>query len=151
GRRLVCGASLRHRGRLQTVRREFSRSSASRADPVGGAVAGRPAIRAAVVITMGYNQPLYLLPFDHRQSYVTGMFHLTPPLSADDHHRVADSTRVISDGCREAIGAGVPGARAGILVDEEFGADILRDAIANEHITALSTEKSGSGEFDFRD
>ena len=100
------------------------------------------------MITRGYNQPLYLLPFDHRQSYITGMFHLTPPLSADDHHRVADSKRVIYDGFREAVGAGVPGARAGILVDEEFRADILRDAIANGHITALSTEKSGSNEFD---
>ena len=27
---------------------------------------------------LGYNQPLYLLPFDHRHSYVTGMFQFAP-------------------------------------------------------------------------
>ena len=29
------------------------------------------------VMSLGYNRPLYLLPFDHRHSYVTGMFHFT--------------------------------------------------------------------------
>ncbi len=38
--------------------------------------------------------------------------------------------------------------RAGILVDEEFGADILRDAVARGYVTALSVEKSGYYEFD---
>ena len=48
-----------------------------------------------------------------------------------------------------ALGHGVPTPRAGILVDEEFGAGILRDAIENEYVTALSTEKSGTDEFEF--
>jgi myo-inositol catabolism protein IolC len=96
----------------------------------------------------GYNRPLYLLPFDHRHSYVTGMFHFTPPLTADQHDTVADSKQVIYDGFRQAIGEGVPKPRAGILVDEEFGAGILRDAIAHGYVTALSTEKSGSDEFE---
>jgi len=43
----------------------------------------------------------------------------------------------------------VPTPRAGILVDEEFGASILRDAIEHGYVTALSTEKSGSDEFEF--
>lgn len=30
----------------------------------------------------GYNRPLYLPPFDHRHSYISGMCHLTPPLTA---------------------------------------------------------------------
>ncbi len=100
-------------------------------------------------MSLGYNRPLYLLPFDHRQSYVTGMFHFTSPLTADEHDIVADSKQVIYDGFRQALGNGVPKSRAGILVDEEFGAGILRDAIENEYVTALSTEKSGSDEFQF--
>ena len=44
---------------------------------------------------------------------------------------------------------GVPSPRAGILVDEEFGASILRDAIERGYVTALSTERSGSDEFEF--
>jgi myo-inositol catabolism protein IolC len=43
----------------------------------------------------------------------------------------------------------VPRDRAGILVDEEFGADILRDAVAANYVVALPVEKSGQHEFDF--
>ena len=100
-------------------------------------------------MTLGYTSPLYLLPFDHRHSYVTGMFQFTTPLTADEHDIVAQSKRVIYDGFRQALGEGVPSPRAGILVDEEFGASILRDAIERGYVTALSTEKSGSDEFDF--
>ena len=47
---------------------------------------------------------------------------------------------------RMAIDAGVPKEKAGILVDEQFGADILRDASANGYFTACSAEKSGQDE-----
>ena len=100
-------------------------------------------------MSLGYNRPLYLLPFDHRHSYVTGMFKFNPPLTADEHETVADSKRVIYDGFRQALDKEVPIASAAILVDEEFGADILRDAVKRGYVTALSTEKSGSSEFEF--
>ena len=97
----------------------------------------------------GYNQPLYLLPFDHRLSCVTGMFHLDPPLTADQREAVTDSKEVIYDGFRQALGLGVPTASAGVVVDEEFGADLLRDASRNGYATVLPTERSGSDEFEF--
>ena len=100
-------------------------------------------------MSLGYTQPLYLLPFDHRQSYVTGMFHYAAPLTAEQHSKVADSKRLIYEGFTQSIGADVPTRSAGILVDEDFGADILRDATASGYVTALSTEKSGSEEFEF--
>jgi len=97
----------------------------------------------------GYNQPLYLLPFDHRRSYVTGMFHLDPPLTAHQHQAVTESKEVIYDGFRQAVGLDVPAAFAGVLVDEEFGGEILRDASRNGYATVLATERSGSDEFEF--
>src|SRR2546425_3825934 len=100
-------------------------------------------------MSLGYNRPLYLLPFDHRHSYVSGMFHITPPLTAAQHEQVVESKQVIYDGFRRALGWEVPRTSAGILVDEEFGADILRNAARNGFVTALSTEKSGSEEFEF--
>ena len=100
-------------------------------------------------MSLGYTRPLYLLPFDHRHSYVAGMFHYPPPLTAKQHGKVADSKRVIYEGFTQSIGAGVPIRSAGILVDEQFGAEILRDATASGYMTALSTEKSGSDEFEF--
>lgn len=100
-------------------------------------------------MSLGYNRPLYLLPFDHRHSYLTGMFHASPPLTIDQRQAVIDSKRVIYDGFRHALMGGVPSDFAGILVDEEFGADILLNASGNGYVTALSTEKSGSDEFEF--
>ena len=100
-------------------------------------------------MSLGYSQPLYVLPFDHRHSYVTGMFHFTPPLTADQHAAVSESKRVIYDGFREALRNGMSKDVAGILVDEEFGADILRDAVKNGYLTAMSTETSGDEEFQF--
>jgi myo-inositol catabolism protein IolC len=97
----------------------------------------------------GYDQPLYLLSFDHRHSFATGMFHLGAPLTADQREAVTDSKEVIYDGFRQALGPAVPLAAAGILIDEEFGAAVLRDAARNGYVTALSTEKSDSAEFEF--
>jgi myo-inositol catabolism protein IolC len=100
-------------------------------------------------MSVGYSRPLYVLPFDHRHSYITGMFHFTPPLTADQHAAVSASKAVIYDGFREALRNGMPRDVAAILVDEEFGADILRDATRNGYLTAMATETSGDEEFEF--
>jgi 5-dehydro-2-deoxygluconokinase len=55
---------------------------------------------------------------------------------------------VIYDAFRAAVETGVPKERAGILVDEQFGAAILRDAAAAGYSTACPAEKSGQDEFD---
>jgi len=98
---------------------------------------------------LGYNYPLYLLPFDHRQSYVNGMFQLDSPLTAAQRHAVIASKQVIYDGFRSALGGDLTIGTAGLLVDEEFGAGILRDASRAGYVTALSIERSGSAEFEF--
>jgi myo-inositol catabolism protein IolC len=77
------------------------------------------------------------------------MFHFDPPLGADQRQAVTDSKEVIYEGFRQAVGLGVSAASAGVLVDEEFGADILRDASRNGYTTVLATERSGSEEFEF--
>ena len=56
---------------------------------------------------------------------------------------------VIYDAFKAAVAGGVPKERAGILVDEQFGAGILRDARKQGFITACPAEKSGQDEFDF--
>jgi myo-inositol catabolism protein IolC len=100
-------------------------------------------------MTLGFNQPLYIMPFDHRASYLSGMFHFTAPLNPVQHEAVVASKRLIYDGFLEALGRGMSRSSGGILVDEEFGAAILRDATAAEILTAVSVEKSGSDEFEF--
>lgn len=100
-------------------------------------------------MNLGYDKTLYLLPFDHRHSYVKSLFKLDPPLSVQQSARVIDSKQLVYEGFVSAIEKGLPRQTGGILVDEEFGADILRDARKRAFVTALSTEHSGSEEFEF--
>jgi 5-dehydro-2-deoxygluconokinase len=97
----------------------------------------------------GYERPLYILPFDHRGSFQTRLFGWKPPLSDSQTAEIAVSKQVIYDGFKSALDAGVPKDKAGILVDEQFGAAILRDAKAEGVVTASPAEKSGQEEFDF--
>jgi myo-inositol catabolism protein IolC len=98
----------------------------------------------------GYEHPLYILPFDHRGSFETGMFHWHGDLTPSQTAEIAAAKQVIYDGFKAAIAGGVPKEHAGILVDEQFGAAILRDASAQGYHTACPAEKSGQEEFDFQ-
>jgi myo-inositol catabolism protein IolC len=100
-------------------------------------------------MTIGYDKPLYILPFDHRASFEKGLFGFTSPLSPEQTATVAASKQVVYDGLKLALTQGVPREAAGILVDEQFGAAILHDARAQGYITACPAEKSGQDEFDF--
>jgi myo-inositol catabolism protein IolC len=97
----------------------------------------------------GFDKPLYIQPFDHRGSFETGMFGWKGALGPEQTAQIAAAKQVIYDGFKAAVRAGVPREKAGILVDEQFGAAILRDAATQGYITACPTEKSGQEEFDF--
>jgi myo-inositol catabolism protein IolC len=100
-------------------------------------------------MTLGYAKPLYILPFDHRGSFQKGMFGWSGTLTAEQTAQIAATKRVIYDGLKAAVAGGVPKDRAGILVDEQFGAAILDDAAKAGFLTAAPAEKSGQDEFDF--
>jgi myo-inositol catabolism protein IolC len=97
----------------------------------------------------GYKHPLYILPFDHRGSFESGMFHWHGALTSEQTAQIAAAKQVIYDGFKAALAAGVRQEDAGILVDEQFGAEILRDAAASGYHIACAVEKSGQDEFDF--
>jgi 5-dehydro-2-deoxygluconokinase len=97
----------------------------------------------------GYTKPLYIQPFDHRGSFQTRMFGWKGTLTEAQTAEIAAAKRVIFDGFKAAVAAGVPKAKTGILVDEQFGAAILRDAKAEGFTTACAAEKSGQEEFEF--
>ena len=100
-------------------------------------------------MTLGFDQPLYILPFDHRGSFQTKMFGWKGVLNSEQTAQIAAAKRVIFDGFLAAVAGGVPRERAGILVDEQFGAAILRDATRQGYSVACPAEKSGQEEFDF--
>jgi 5-dehydro-2-deoxygluconokinase len=100
-------------------------------------------------MTRGYDRPLYVMPFDHRGSFQTGLFGWKPPLNDTQTAEIAGSKQIIYDGFQAALAGGAPAQKAAILVDEQFGAAILRDAKAKGVATACPAEKSGQNEFDF--
>jgi len=100
-------------------------------------------------MSRGFSKPLYILPFDHRGSFETKMFGWHEPLTEEQTTQIAHAKQVIYEGFLAAVAGGVPADKAGILVDQQFGADILRDAAARGYATACPAEKSGQDEFDF--
>jgi 5-dehydro-2-deoxygluconokinase len=92
---------------------------------------------------------LYLLPFDHRETFVRKLFRWEEPLSPHQTSDITAVKRLIYEGFRAAVANGVPKAHAGILVDEHFGAAILSDAADNGYTTACPAERSGQREFAF--
>lgn len=97
----------------------------------------------------GYNKPLYILPFDHRSSFEKGLFGWTGSLNKEQTEKIARTKEVIYDAFKIALSKGLPREQGGILVDEQFGAAILRDAGKNNYITCMPAEKSGQAEFQF--
>jgi len=101
-------------------------------------------------MALGYDKPLYILAFDHRGSFQKKFFGVTGEPSAEETARISDAKRVIYEGLLRALDMGVPTEAAGGLVDEQFGADIARDAKARGLTLAMPVEKSGQNEFDFQ-
>jgi myo-inositol catabolism protein IolC len=100
-------------------------------------------------VNLGFNKDLYVQPFDHRGSFQVKLFGWKGTLTGAQTVEIAASKQVIYDGFKAAIAKDVPKEKAGILVDEQFGAAILRDATAHGYLTACPAEKSGQDEFDF--
>ncbi len=98
---------------------------------------------------LGYDRPLYILPFDHRRSFQTKLFGWPGKLTEEQTAQIAASKQVIYDGFKAALRDEVLDFRAGILVDEQFGAAILKDASTRAFAAACPAEKSGQAEFDF--
>lgn len=102
---------------------------------------------------IGYNKPLYILPFDHRGSFVKGIFGSPAggegEITSDITEKVKEFKKIIYDAFQKSVENSVPKDGAALLVDEEYGADILVDAHAKGFVTILTTEKSGQDMFGF--
>ena len=100
-------------------------------------------------MTIGFDKDLYVLPFDHRATFKKKMFGWTGALTEEQTAQIAAFKRAIYDALKAATAGNAPREKAGILVDEQFGAAILRDAATDGYMTACPAEKSGLDEFDF--
>jgi myo-inositol catabolism protein IolC len=90
---------------------------------------------------LGYDEKLYILAFDHRGSFEK---------MVGDVSRVPDAKRLIWEGFQRAVEEGAPKTYAGVLVDDQYGPDVAREAKAGGYVLAMPVEKSGQNEFDFQ-
>jgi myo-inositol catabolism protein IolC len=101
-------------------------------------------------MALGYDGKLYILAFDHRGSFQKKMFGIAGEPNEEESARIIDAKRVIFEGFRKAIDAGAPKDAAGVLVDEQFGTDVVREAEKDGLLFAMPVEKSGRDDFDFQ-
>jgi hypothetical protein len=72
-------------------------------------------------MTLGYNQPLYILPFDHRGSFQTGMFGWKGALSPEQTAQIAAAKLD-----HTILSGGYPPATALLILGNE-GAGVVDD------------------------
>jgi myo-inositol catabolism protein IolC len=93
---------------------------------------------------------LLILAFDHRSSFTEKLFGIKNRLpTSEEKKQIEDYKKMIFEGFALALKKRVPKEIAGLLVDEEFGASILREAKKSGITFAMPVEKSGQEEFDF--
>jgi myo-inositol catabolism protein IolC len=92
---------------------------------------------------------IYLLAFDHRGSFQSKLLGIAGEPTPEDVARIEEAKAIIFAGFQAALDEGLSREGAGILVDEQFGAEVARAALALGVQLAMPVEKSGQEEFDF--
>ncbi len=85
-------------------------------------------------------EKLYILPFDHRSNF--------RKFFGEDVEKIKDYKHLIYEGILWAIKHGAPKEAAAILVDEEYGSEILIEAKTAGLRRILTLEKSGTEELE---
>ena len=101
-------------------------------------------------MALGYQGKLYILAFDHRGSFQKKMFGIEGDPTPEETARIADAKHLIYEGMEVAVNRGLDAAATGVLVDEQFGGDIPRQAREQGLKLSMPVEKSGQNEFDFQ-
>ncbi len=103
-----------------------------------------------IKLTDWSKKELLILAFDHRSSFTEKLFGIkNRPPTPEEKKQIEDYKKMIFEGFTLALKKRVPKDIAGLLVDEEFGASILREAKKGGLTFAMPVEKSGQEEFDF--
>jgi 5-dehydro-2-deoxygluconokinase len=101
-------------------------------------------------MTLGYDEKLYILAFDHRGSFQRKFFGIEGEPDAEQTAIIADAKHLIFEGMLQAVGSGADAATAGVLVDEQFGSSVPEEAREKRLKLAMPAERSGQDYFDFQ-
>jgi myo-inositol catabolism protein IolC len=84
---------------------------------------------------------LFILAVDHRGSF--------EKMVGNDAETLVAAKRLVWQGLLEALSRGAPRDSAGLLIDEQYGSDIAREAREQGIVFAMPVEKTGQDEFLF--
>jgi 5-dehydro-2-deoxygluconokinase len=101
-------------------------------------------------MALGYDGKLFILAFDHRGSFQKKMFGIQGDPDEEQTKTISDAKHLIFEGMLAAAEKGLDEEASGVLVDEQFGGDIPRQAKEHGFKLAMPVEKSGQNEFDFQ-
>ena len=97
----------------------------------------------------GYSKELLVLLFDHRGSFQEKMFGIKGPTTSDQTEYIASFKTIIFDGFEKAVSSGLPKEKMAVLVDEQFGQEVIKRVKKSGTTLCICVEKSGQEEFDF--
>ncbi len=98
---------------------------------------------------LGYKQQLYVLPFDHRHSFIKVLLGKKNKLSKKETQLIKNYKQTIFEAFLLALKYIERPQDCGILVDDEFGKEIIKSALKKKITLCLPVEKSGQKEFKF--
>jgi 5-dehydro-2-deoxygluconokinase len=101
-------------------------------------------------MALGYDGKLFILAFDHRGSFQKKMFGIEGDPDEEQTRTISDAKHLIFEGMLAAAEKGLDEEASGVLVDEQFGGDIPKQAKEHGFKLAMPVEKSGQNEFDFQ-
>ncbi|HEY2216198.1 MAG TPA: DUF2090 domain-containing protein, partial [Solirubrobacteraceae bacterium] len=101
-------------------------------------------------MTLGYDQKLYVLAFDHRGSFQKKFFGIQGEPDAEQTAIIADAKHLIFEGMLQAVSSGADASVSGVLVDEQFGSTVPAEAREHGLKLAMPAERSGQNMFDFQ-
>jgi myo-inositol catabolism protein IolC len=122
-------------------------TAALRAEPAGPACGAFAILRR---MTLGYDQKLYILAFDHRGSFQKKFFGIQGEPDAEQTAIIADAKHLIFEGMLRATASGTDPSVTGVLVDEQFGSTVPQEARERGLKLAMPAERSGQEMFDFQ-
>ncbi len=100
-------------------------------------------------MTLGYDQKLYILAFDHRGSFQKKFFGIQGEPDSEQTAIIADAKHLIFEGMLQAAASGADPSATGVLVDEQFGSTVPQEAREHGLKLAMPAERSGQNMFDF--
>ena len=94
-------------------------------------------------------QPLFILAMDHRDSFGRTLFGVKGEPTGEQLTAMRDAKSLIFAAARRLAGTDLGGGRLGVLVDEQLGADVAREAKEAGFTLAMPVEASGADRFTF--